>query len=66
MFIAIALICTGGGEVTPDCNMYMWPSSFVSEELCDSFATTNLYTQNELGFVAHVGCFSLKDLDEPA
>lgn len=66
MFIAIALICTGGGEVAPDCNMYMWPSSFVTTELCDSFAASNLHSETPIGFIAHVGCFNLKDLDEPA
>jgi hypothetical protein len=66
MFIAVAMICTGGVDVEPECKMYLWPESFVSAELCDSFATSQLYSQTPIGLIAHVACFDLKELDSEA
>jgi len=64
MFIAIAMICADDPAI--GCSMYLWPSSFVTAELCDTFVAQNVYTVTELGLITHVGCFDISLLDEGA
>ena len=64
MFIAIAMICADDPAV--GCSMYLWPSSFVTAELCDTFVAQNVYKVTELGLITHVGCFDISLLDEGA
>lgn len=64
MFIAIAMICAEDPSV--GCAMYLWPSSFVTAELCDTFVAESLYTVTPMGLVTHVGCFDISLLDEGA
>jgi hypothetical protein len=64
MFIAIAMICSA--EPVVSCDMYLWPESFASEQLCDDFSSTQLGLETQIGTIVHVGCFNLEDLDSEA
>jgi hypothetical protein len=60
MIIAVALICANN-----TCSMYLWPKSFATVDLCETFVESQIGQNTSVGLVTHVGCMDTRGVDEP-